>query len=351
VNIIVSNLVSNLKQRPLEFNSKEAADIFSEAEDLLKMGERKEAKKLFMRAKETDKLRFRAPHAFNDVINVLLKDNEIIKIDSIFYSKSEKGITGFDLFVDHLHPNLKGYKLMADAFFEKIESDIRRKKISGVSPESIENYLDKNFPMTRFDSTFSRIKIDILLNSFPFTERTDYNPADFKTENFADTVAMKAVKGEMGWASSHLMLFNYFMRKNEFKKAFSELYTLMEARPFYKSALKNSIAKMLEKNRLYDAKHILVRNHRRYPDAFTSKNLGIINLKQGNISLAERLLKEASSYNPEDAEIQFLLARAQYAGRKVDQAIASMETCLKLNPEYPNAKGILQKLRNIKSKR
>ncbi|MDZ7764167.1 MAG: hypothetical protein U5K00_07025 [Melioribacteraceae bacterium] len=98
-------------------------------------------------------------------------------------------------------------------------------------------------------------------------------------ENYSDSLAMQSIKSGLGWAAAHLKLFHYFYGKNKFELAAKELFTLMEDRPFYKSALQYAVPKLIAANRAREAKHILVRNHNRYPDGFTSKQLGIINLE------------------------------------------------------------------------
>lgn len=91
---------------------------------------------------------FRAPGKINGIIKELTaKYNEpLVKIDSVFDSKSANGITGFDLFVDHLHPNIAGYKLMADEFLKVIKEkkyfDVEIKNFD--RENEIEKYLNTN---------------------------------------------------------------------------------------------------------------------------------------------------------------------------------------------------------------
>ena len=42
----------------------------------------------------------------------------VVDIDSAFKSKSPNGIVGENLMVDHLHPNLDGYRIMGDEYFK-----------------------------------------------------------------------------------------------------------------------------------------------------------------------------------------------------------------------------------------
>jgi len=351
--VLIGNLVSNLKQKPLQLSEGVAQEYFNEAINKLEEENFVEAKELFIKAKDNDLLKFRAVEEFNLIIDKLATryDSEIVDIKQGFESESENSIVGNKLMVDHLHPNLEGYKLMGDIFFEVTDKYLIEKfdKEKNVSPSAINNYLEENFTFTRYDSTLAAIKIDILLNSFPFTKDRNYNYKQYPLENYADTLAMQSIEKELGWAAAHIQLFDYHFKRKEFSEAYKTLFSLMEDRPFYKSALYYGIEKLLSANQAKQAKHILVRNHRRLPDKFTSNELGKINLNEGNIKLANKLFNEALLYSPTDPEIHYNLSRTYYALQDLPNAIKHIESCLTISPEYPSAKKIYEQLKLLNS--
>ena len=100
-----------------------AVEIFDQAIVELNGDNLKKSDSLFTYAKELDALRFRAPEIINDVIRELADgfDYNIAEIDSAFRNKSIDGIVGYELTVDHLHPNIEGYNLMAKEFYKMMD--------------------------------------------------------------------------------------------------------------------------------------------------------------------------------------------------------------------------------------
>lgn len=346
--VLIGNLVSNLIQKPLQISEGVAQEYFYNAMNKLEEENFVEAKELFIKAKDNDLLKFRAVEEFNFIIEKLAKryDAEIVDNKKGFESASENSIVGNNLMVDHLHPNLEGYKLMGDLFFEVTDNYLMEKfgKEKNVNSSAINNYLEENFPFIRYDSTLALIKIEILLNSFPFTQDRNYDYNKFPLENYADTLAMESVETGLGWAAAHVKLFDYHFKRKEFNEAYKTLFSLMEDRPFYKKALYYGVEKLLSVNYTKQAKHILVRNHRRLPDKFTSNELGKINLNEGNINLANKLFNEALRYSPADPEIHYNLSRTYYALQDLPNAIKHIESCLAISPDYPSAKKIYEQL-------
>jgi len=234
-------------------------------------------------------------------------------------------------------------------FLFEVDEQLKKKfrKELKVNQDAVNKYLEDNFPFTRYDSTLADIKIQLLLNSFPFTN-AEYKLSSYKLINFADSTAMLTIQGELGWAAAHLKLFDFYFNEKQYEKAIKEIFALMEDRPFYKSALQYTIPKIIKAGYVRDAKHILVRNHKRYPDGFTSKNLGIINLNEGNNKLANDLLNEAVKFNNRDAEAYFHLSRSYFFMNDLESAVSAIEKCLLLNPDYKGAEEIHNRLIKMK---
>ncbi|MDX1537096.1 GDSL-type esterase/lipase family protein [Arsukibacterium sp.] len=85
-------------------------------------GEAEQAKQQFLLAKEHDLLRFRAPEAINQQIRQLAGRYNATLVDSeaAFIANSPQGITGNSLLLEHVHPNVQGYFLLADSFYKAL---------------------------------------------------------------------------------------------------------------------------------------------------------------------------------------------------------------------------------------
>ena len=139
VPVIIVMLTSNtLDQKPFISEKYEnfppAIEVYNEGLEKLNKGEFKSADSLLTFAKDLDALRFRAPSEINNIIKRLAVEFNcpVVNVDSVFRSESDLNLVGYNLTVDHLHPNIEGYSLMARAYFLKMEEiNILRKHSLG----------------------------------------------------------------------------------------------------------------------------------------------------------------------------------------------------------------------------
>ena len=89
-----------------------------------KLGDVKGAASSFLQAKELDLLRFRAPEKINQVIRKHAKQHDqvyLVDVATRLANSSPDKIIGNNLMLEHLHPNLQGYFLLADSFYQSLE--------------------------------------------------------------------------------------------------------------------------------------------------------------------------------------------------------------------------------------
>jgi lysophospholipase L1-like esterase len=70
-----------------------------------------------------DLLKFRAPQAINSIIQTLAIKHKANFVDTnaYFKARSEGGIVGNNLMLEHLHPNLRGYYVISESFYQSIK--------------------------------------------------------------------------------------------------------------------------------------------------------------------------------------------------------------------------------------
>ncbi|MDH3268572.1 MAG: tetratricopeptide repeat protein, partial [Ignavibacteria bacterium] len=73
------------------------------------------------------------------------------------------------------------------------------------------------------------------------------------------------------------------------------------------------------------------------PDAFSSKWLGNINLTNGNVDEAIRFLNESLLYDRSDAQVYYNLAGAYIQKEEFNSALQSIDKCLSITTDFPNA--------------
>src|SRR6185295_8253790 len=99
-----------------------AAGHFGRGRALETLGRYGEAREAYLAAKDRDELRFRAPEEINRILREVATEQgaHVVEVQEAFHRAARHGIVGHDLMLEHLHPNLSGYFLLADAFYDAL---------------------------------------------------------------------------------------------------------------------------------------------------------------------------------------------------------------------------------------
>jgi tetratricopeptide (TPR) repeat protein len=126
VPVVVGTLVSNERdQVPLAVLAGAEGDVagaaktaFHAAQDAEAAGQHDAARDGYAWARDLDPLRFRAPTAFSEVVRRVADAHgaTVVDVHAAFAGASEHGLIGERLLLEHVHPNLDGYFLLADAY-------------------------------------------------------------------------------------------------------------------------------------------------------------------------------------------------------------------------------------------
>jgi lysophospholipase L1-like esterase len=164
--VFLGTVASNLKdQAPLSDNPDVLA-LYEQAQATYEEGLVDEASTLFLQAKELDGTRFRAPEEMNRILATITQETsaELVPIQAVLRNASTKKIEDASLFIDHLHPNDRGHKIMANSFFEAISS-----------LPKLQSYLKSNpigppSEISTFEKAYAEISIARLLVGYPFVK-------------------------------------------------------------------------------------------------------------------------------------------------------------------------------------
>ena len=174
--VYVGSLVSNLRdQHPLAYLStggregKGAEGSFTEGEREFVSGDPALARNLFVRARDMDELRFRAPSDFNVVIQRVARNAgaTYVPVEETFSGLAEKGIPGHDLILEHVHPNSRGYALLGRAFFSSIESSGLLKRGDFSRMKNWAAY-EKQMGVTGLDESAAAREVQKVVTRWPF---------------------------------------------------------------------------------------------------------------------------------------------------------------------------------------
>lgn len=343
--VVIGNLTSNIRsQKPFvseEFNQLQSAGkIFLQADSLLKTDVRL-SKEKFIEAKELDLLRFRAPIAINQEIRSLSKFYNIpfVDIDSIFNASSLYGITGDDLMIDHLHPNIEGYRLMGKSFFDSMVKNnlLPKSEKRNLTTSELNSEANRIFPLTGLDSLLAEIKVRRLKASWPFVdaEIKQVDPLSFFTiSNSKEKYVSEILNKKITWEQGHYELGQEYLAKGDYNNFRREFDALIAYASYNDSPYEFVANKLLSAGLTNEAMDYIRPLHKIKPSAFTNKWLGIHALLSKKYEEAMNFLEKSYQINPNDGQVAYNLSGAYFYNKKAKDALRLIDDCLKLNPDF-----------------
>jgi lysophospholipase L1-like esterase len=237
--VFICTLVSNLKDlEPFlgagspemtdNTNPENADHHFTQGREYYHEGVYEQAKTHFSLARDYDLLRFRAPSEFNVIIREVAdkQDAILVDVEEIFEANSTNGIVGKDLLTEHVHPNIQGYFLIADACYHALYKSGKVEDWEHViSRESAR----KDLPVTEVDSIYGLIGIRMLKNSWPFKDQSaDKNQTGefFTPESYIDSLAYLLFMEEIIWGEAMNRLYQHYLSTGQHEKALTVAHAL-----------------------------------------------------------------------------------------------------------------------------
>ena len=255
------------------------------------------AKKYLHLAKELDLLRFRAPEKINNVIVNFSKkyDYPLVDMVDIFSSHSAYGIVGDELLTEHVHPNVKGYFIMADAYYHKIQE-------LGLLGNYGENYISfeeafQDIPITLIDSLKGKIMIDDLKKSWPYDLTMSGNRAfiPFYTENstYEQRRALELFTLQAKWKEVMLESLSKYEYEGAYDKALRVAQSLLFEYP-EEAKLYRSAGQICFKKKDYEkAVFYLSKFNQMEKSSLSAQELADVYIKLNQFELAQKIVSEA----------------------------------------------------------
>jgi tetratricopeptide (TPR) repeat protein len=304
-----------------------------------------EARALYYQAKDLDELRFRAPEEFNDIIHQLGVEHKVtvVPIKQYFEAESPHGLIGNNLILEHLHPNKKGYYLMATAFLNTIiiNKIIDQGQEEIVRPDFMN--FNRTWGFTALDSLFADMTIHNLKNSWPFKPKglPNFYLQNFKPKNIIEQIALRVlINPEFGLEMGHLELADYYEKNKNYIKAYKEYESLIYTIPFETDFYKKAATALLRIHNYNGAEQILQQSLRYRETYFAIKWLGQIALKNGDYHKAIEYLEKARQIQSNDTQLLYNLGRTYYYTGNKNLGDIILKQLLKLEPNSLYAKNL-----------
>lgn len=346
VPLLIGKIASNLSGMEPFFTSgteaMRAKELFRTAGNVLSEGKKDSALTLFTLAKDTDPLRFRAPSAVNSILEKLGTHYGVplISLDSLLNTADPTGVTGTALMVDHLHPNAKGYDLIAQSFVRAMVHYNYLPAAKSVPDlvSSLETFSQQQF-ISDLDSVIADIRIRILTGAYPFVPKGTPNNKlhSFKMKNRVDSLAAQIVDGVLAWEEGHNRLFLQYLSELNYLAAQKEIDVLIADRPMNVINYRNAALSFAAVKQFDLALPYFIGTDNLEPDATSSKAIGSILLTKNDFSGAKIYLQKSIGYNSSDPTVWYNLAGAYAQLGEYEKALPAVNECLRLRPAYPQA--------------
>jgi lysophospholipase L1-like esterase len=213
-------LIETIRINELLSKNKSAENYYKLALNLQLLARFKEAKQAFILAKDHDLLRFRAPSQFNEVINRLANQYDIGLVDAqaMFNAHSVNRIVGNELILEHLHPTVEGYFLLAEAYAELI---VKQNFLNLPSASYSREQARADIPVSIVDALYGDFVISKLVNDFPFTaskEKTKHQTALPASRKFEKQALIQRIENQ-AWLQIQQNLLVKYQQRNEIPEA------------------------------------------------------------------------------------------------------------------------------------
>ncbi|MGB5178859.1 MAG: tetratricopeptide repeat protein [Gammaproteobacteria bacterium] len=185
-----------------------AAGYFALAQVLESQGDYSRARQAYLAAKDRDQLRFRAPEAFNAIIRDVAAQHgaRVVEVQARLLQAAGHCIIGDDLMLEHLHPNLEGYSLLADAYYAALrEADMIGSGGQAMPAQQAWNAI----PVTEVDRLRGTYEIMHLKADWPF--RASYTEPDYPVRSTViERLAYDYFKAKITWPEAMKRLWAHY---------------------------------------------------------------------------------------------------------------------------------------------
>ena len=220
VPVLIGTIASNERDQA-PFVGSEATVFYEQARRDEGRGDTASARKAYRAAKDRDELRFRAPEEINGIIREQAARHGAIVVETqrAMELASPGGVVGRTLMLEHLHPNLDGYFLIANAFYEAL----RARRLVGTWREEVPvGTARQQVAVTPMDSLIAVYRTDRLVAGWPFRPRgAERTPiVDTLTpRSQIERLARAVVIGDLPWPEATERLRDAAERQGDYQLA------------------------------------------------------------------------------------------------------------------------------------
>lgn len=326
-------------------DSLNADAYFAKARILEEAGRFGEARAAYVAAKDRDELRFRAPEAMNEIIREEAERYGAAIVDTreALANASPHHIIGSDVMIEHLHPNVDGYFVIADAFYDALKD---HKMIGPWDGIVADDEARKEVLLTKVDSLAGIFRVRQLMSTWPFQP-----PGVAKV--WVDTVdardpitriALDLYRGDLTWLEANNALRRHYEGRERHHEALRAALAQIQEYPFIAAPYLAAGNALMKTGRYDEAFAYFDAGNREEETALGHRMIGSILLHRGDRQRAVRHLERAVALDPTDRTTLYNLSGAYALSGNYEDARQTVTRLLKLEPSHQAGRRLLASL-------
>lgn len=321
---------------------------FALAKSSLASGDTVAAAKQFAQARDLDVIRFRAPGEFQPLVQRVARETGATYVPVLegFAASAQYGVPGFDLFLEHVHPNQRGYVLIAQLYFDALRKANFLGRKADITRLATWDQYTQRMRLTELDQRIAYHTIRTVTTRWPFVPvlknqdyRGMYHPVDL-----IDSIAFNQSRGGMPWARAKMMAAQAYASRGRPDSAAAEYDGLIRDEPGIEIAYRLAGSAWLSANQPERARPYLEKAFALEPSALTAYGLGLVDMQTKNLPQAIQYFGRATQIAPNMAPALYQLSLAYGLSRDLPHA---QSTALRLAQVAPNFPGLAQWMTTI----
>ncbi|RMH93488.1 MAG: hypothetical protein D6681_13605 [Calditrichaeota bacterium] len=329
-----------------EIDSLPASQYYLQGKIYEARGDTLAAYRAFYRAKDFDGLRFRASEDLNRIIREVgtAEGVPVVPVKEAFEAHSPGHLPGNNLMLEHLHPNLEGYILMAETFAREI---IERRWIGEPrAPALPDSVWRSKVAVTPVDLAAARIRIAYLMSGWPFRDGSPPPPEAFTLPNPTEEerLALRFWHNQITWEQMHVFAAQYYINQEQWDKAEQECRALILATPTNPSPYE-LLSRILVRRQKYEQAIAALQEWLKMENLmghyivsqYAYKAIGSMYVHLKRPREAIPYLQRAVELSPNDVASRFTLAQAYALAEEYRQALSLVQEVLRAKPNHPGA--------------
>ncbi len=335
-------------------DSSNATGRFRRGQALAANGDFDRARREFESARDLDALRFRATGEFNRELAATCSKRGVLvsHVDSAFAAASPHGLVGNELILEHLHPNIDGYFLMAKVWAKDIQTSALLGGNLDWTPAPDDSTLFAESDVSPFDREMGRIRTMMLTSHWPFQPRVLPRPAD--TDDSVSSITRAYLDRRLAWPMARFRLGDLYAGRNQLAQARREYLAVTHV-------LQYSYLPWIRVADLYYLQRDLKQAEEYYRRSIGAEDNPYSHMKLGTVFLAEERAQDAvrqidSAFALEGrqgekftlegaANGRFLLGVAYVKLGRISDARVQLQRAIAIQPDFQKARGLLEQLR------